>query len=146
MTEKDDDAPETAGPGRHAPGADGVENTRASGSPGPEDESRIVAIGDSAEEIRATAERAGHSRFIYDWVPPAEARQTTGLGLKFPYQGYPVRGIGTTYQTLVYRPMVPIRILGPGGEALAYGLLDTGADDTLLPAYLIGPLGLVAHT
>jgi hypothetical protein len=45
-----------------------------------EDESRILAIGDSAEEIRAAAERAGHLRFIYDWVPPAEARQTTGLG------------------------------------------------------------------
>ena len=63
--------------------------------------------------------------------------------MKFPYQGYPVRGIGTTYQTLVYRPTLPIRIFGPGGEALAYGLLDTGADDTLLPAYLLGPLGLV---
>lgn len=54
--------------------------------------------------------------------------------MRFPYQGYPVRGIGAAYQTLVYRPTVPIRILGPGGEAVAYGLLDTGADDTLLPA------------
>jgi hypothetical protein len=45
-----------------------------------EDESRIVAIGDCAEEIRAAAERAGPPRFIYDWVPPAGARQTTGLG------------------------------------------------------------------
>ena len=62
--------------------------------------------------------------------------------MRFPYQGYPVRGIGATYQTLVYRPTAPIRILGPGGEAVAYGLLDTGADDTLLPAYLLGPLGV----
>ena len=45
-----------------------------------EDESRIIAVGETAEEIRATAERAGHLRFIYDWVPPADARQTTGLG------------------------------------------------------------------
>lgn len=45
-----------------------------------EDESGIVAVGDSAEEVRATAERAGHSRFIYDWVPPAEERQAPGLG------------------------------------------------------------------
>jgi len=43
-----------------------------------EDESHILAVGDTAEEIRATTERAGHSRFIYDWVP-AESRQTTGL-------------------------------------------------------------------
>lgn len=44
-----------------------------------EDESRILAVGNTAEEIRAAVERAGHSRFIYDWVPPAEARQATGL-------------------------------------------------------------------
>ncbi len=45
-----------------------------------EDEVRILAVGDTPEEIRAAVERAGHSRFIYDWVPPAEARQANGLG------------------------------------------------------------------
>jgi len=45
-----------------------------------EDESRIVAVGDTAEEIRTAAGRAGISRFIYDWVPPIEARQATGFG------------------------------------------------------------------
>ncbi len=44
-----------------------------------EDETRVLAVGDSAEEVRAAAERSGHSRFIYDWVPPIESRQTTGL-------------------------------------------------------------------
>jgi hypothetical protein len=44
-----------------------------------EDESRILAVGDTPEEIRAAAEGSGHPRFIYDWVPPAESRQTTGL-------------------------------------------------------------------
>jgi hypothetical protein len=44
-----------------------------------EDESRIVAVGGTAEEVRTAAERVGISRFIYDWVPPVEARQTTGL-------------------------------------------------------------------
>ncbi len=43
-----------------------------------EDESRIVAIGNTAEEVRDTAERAGYSQFIYDWVPPTESRQTSG--------------------------------------------------------------------
>ena len=42
-----------------------------------EDESRIVAVGDTVEEVRRTAECAGNSRFIYDWVPPAETRQTS---------------------------------------------------------------------
>ena len=37
-----------------------------------EDEIRIIAVGDSPAEVRATAERSGHSRFIYDWVPPIE--------------------------------------------------------------------------
>ncbi len=66
--------------------------------------------------------------------------------MRFSYQGYPVRGIGATYQSLVYRPTVPIRFIGPGGDALADGLLDTGADDTLLPDVLIGPLGVVIES
>ena len=41
-----------------------------------EDETRILAVGDTPEEIQATA---GHSRFIYDWVPPTGSRQTTAL-------------------------------------------------------------------
>ncbi len=45
-----------------------------------EDECGIIAIGTTLEEVRSSAERAGHSRFIYDWVPPAETRQTCGLG------------------------------------------------------------------
>ena len=43
-----------------------------------EDESRIVAVGSTAEEVREIAKHTGHSRFIYDWVPPAESRQTSG--------------------------------------------------------------------
>ena len=39
------------------------------------DESRIVAVGDTTEDVRRAAEAAGHTRFIYDWVPPAEDRQ-----------------------------------------------------------------------
>jgi hypothetical protein len=65
--------------------------------------------------------------------------------MRFPYQGYPVRGTGATRQALVYRPATLIRIIGPVGDALAYGLLDTGADDTLLPAYFLGPLGVVVQ-
>jgi hypothetical protein len=44
-----------------------------------EDEGRILAVGDTAEAVRAAAAQTGHLRFIYDWVPPTEARQTTGL-------------------------------------------------------------------
>lgn len=44
-----------------------------------EDENRIIGVGDTAEEVQAAAGRAGHSRFIYDWAPSSETRQTTGL-------------------------------------------------------------------
>jgi hypothetical protein len=37
-----------------------------------EDESRIIAVADTASELRAAAQQAGHARFIYDWIPPAE--------------------------------------------------------------------------
>lgn len=62
--------------------------------------------------------------------------------MRFPYQGYPVRGIGTARLELVWRPVVPVRILGPIGDVRALGLLDTGADDTLLPRHFLEPLGL----
>ena len=63
--------------------------------------------------------------------------------MRFPYQGYPVQGVGTAHLTLVYRPVVPIHIIGPASDALAYALLDTGADDTLVPVSFLGPLGVV---
>jgi len=44
-----------------------------------EDERRIIAAGATPEEVRAAAERAGHTRFIYDWVPPAHERQVGGV-------------------------------------------------------------------
>lgn len=43
-----------------------------------EDESRILAVGDTSEEVRAAAERAGATHFIYDWVPPTDDRQIGG--------------------------------------------------------------------
>jgi hypothetical protein len=43
-----------------------------------EDESTLVAVSDSPEELRSAAMQAGHSRFIYDWVPPAGVREAGG--------------------------------------------------------------------
>lgn len=63
--------------------------------------------------------------------------------MRFAYERYPVRGIGTTRYVIVHRPMVPLRILGRLGSENLLGLADTGADDTLLPDYLIKPLGIV---
>jgi len=62
--------------------------------------------------------------------------------MRFPYQAYPVRGVGAAHVAVVYRPTVPIRVIGPAGDGLAYGLVDTGADETLLPDRFLGPLGV----
>ncbi len=35
---------------------------------------RIVAVGDTPEEARAAAERAGVREIVYQWVPPADER------------------------------------------------------------------------
>ena len=63
--------------------------------------------------------------------------------MRFPYQAYPVRGVATNRLELVYRPVVPIRLIGPGGDLQAYALLDTGADDILLPRAFLEPLGVI---
>jgi hypothetical protein len=62
--------------------------------------------------------------------------------MRFAYQGYPVSGVGSSRLQIVYRPVIPIRLIGPGGQASGYGLLDTGADDTLLPLRLAAVLGV----
>lgn len=63
--------------------------------------------------------------------------------MRFVYQAYLVRGIGTNRFATVHRPMIQVRVIGPNGDDKLLGLADTGADDTLLPDYLIGPLGVV---
>jgi hypothetical protein len=65
--------------------------------------------------------------------------------MRFPYQAYPVRGIGAAHIAVVYRPMVPIRVIGPAGEGFAYGLADSGADETMLPDNFIEPLGVIVR-
>jgi hypothetical protein len=40
------------------------------------------------------------------------------------------------------RPIVAVRIIGPGGSLLRDGLLDTGADDTVFPDWVAKVTGL----
>lgn len=44
--------------------------------------------------------------------------------------------------TVVYRPVIPLRLIGQSGGATFYGLLDTGADETLIPAAMAELVGL----
>ena len=62
--------------------------------------------------------------------------------IRFPYQSFPVKGTRGAKYDIVYRPMIPIRAMGPAGDDDLRALVDTGADDTLLPASLIDLLGV----
>src|SRR5438034_9987012 len=53
--------------------------------------------------------------------------------MRFPYQGYQVEPSATVPHGLLYRPEVPIRVIGSTGEVSLFILADTGADETLLP-------------
>lgn len=53
--------------------------------------------------------------------------------------------------TVIYRPVIPIRLIGTTGEAVFYGLLDTGADETPITREMADVLGVAvdeteAHT
>jgi hypothetical protein len=63
--------------------------------------------------------------------------------IKFPYYSYPVRDMGASRHSMVHRPVIPVRVIGPNGDDIILGLADTEADETLLPHYLIGPLGVM---
>jgi hypothetical protein len=63
--------------------------------------------------------------------------------MRFPYEAYPVPGIGEGRVAIVHRPVVPVRVFGPNGGEELRGLVDSGADDTLLPDLLIEVLGVV---
>jgi hypothetical protein len=41
-----------------------------------------------------------------------------------------------------YRPIIPVRLLGPGGDRATDGLLDAGSDETILPDHLAGHIGV----
>lgn len=61
----------------------------------------------------------------------------------FPYRAYDVEPTPSRPRTsVIYRPVIPIRLIGLAGDAVVLGLLDTGADETVLPAFLIKQLGI----
>ena len=60
----------------------------------------------------------------------------------FPYDASLTRAPDGTIVT-TYRPMIPIRIVGPDAAALYLALVDTGADGTVLPRSVADDLGIV---
>ena len=52
--------------------------------------------------------------------------------MKFPYQPYQTDPSPTVPSGILYRPEVPLRIIGAAGARTLWPLVDTGSDDTLL--------------
>ncbi len=68
--------------------------------------------------------------------------------LRFPYLEEPLIGLAppslTAGTTSRWRPLVPVRIIGPTGRSRLFlrGLLDPGSDDTIFPLDLAALIGV----
>jgi len=62
--------------------------------------------------------------------------------MKFPYQRYEVEPSPAFSSGVVHRPEVPIRLIGPTGDALFLAIVDTGADGTILPKSIGDAIGV----
>jgi hypothetical protein len=62
--------------------------------------------------------------------------------MRFPYGRYTVQGTMPNAITLVFRPMVAVRVISPRGDRAVLCRVDTGADDTLLPHDIVKALGI----
>ncbi len=63
--------------------------------------------------------------------------------MRFPYRPFEV--IPTPAQPgvpIIYRPLIPVRVIGSTGDLTLLGLLDTGADETLLPGFIVPHIGV----
>ncbi len=61
--------------------------------------------------------------------------------MKFRYRQYHVEPSPTCPDGILYRPMVPIRVIGLTGDASFRALLDSGSDETLLPRSIGDAIG-----
>lgn len=62
--------------------------------------------------------------------------------MTFPYRPYETQATQWFPDGIVYRPVIPVRVLGATGDAVVLGLVDTGADETILPDFLGRQLGI----
>ncbi len=60
----------------------------------------------------------------------------------FAYQRYEVEASPAFGGGLLYRPEIPLRVIGQTGDANFFALVDTGADGTLIPRSLGERIGV----
>ena len=68
----------------------------------------------------------------------------------YPYRPYEVQPNPGQSEGILYRPVIPLRVIGPANTQVILGLVDTGSDVTVLPAFLLdligaAPSGETAH-
>ena len=64
--------------------------------------------------------------------------------MRFPYARYEVRpSPGSPGRTIIYRPVIPVRFIGPKSSRDLYALLDTGADESYITEDLAEKLGVI---
>lgn len=64
--------------------------------------------------------------------------------MRFPYSRYEVRpSPGAPDRTILFRPVVPVRLIGPAASRDVYALLDTGADESYITKQLAEKLGVI---
>ena len=62
--------------------------------------------------------------------------------MKFPYYPYSREHIIGAREGVLYKPVVPIVVHGPGGVFGFNALADTGADQILFPSYIASYVGI----
>lgn len=61
--------------------------------------------------------------------------------MKFPYKLYRVTKAPSAPEGMIWRPRIPVIIIGPTGELRIEALIDTGSDQTILPQVDMSRIG-----
>ena len=65
--------------------------------------------------------------------------------MKFPYRRYPLKEPAPGFpEGALYRPRIPIVVVGPDGEAGFEALVDTSSDQTTFPSHDLAAIGFSA--
>jgi len=66
--------------------------------------------------------------------------------MMFPYHQYEVLPTPGNRAGLLYRPVIPVRVVGPTGVQVVLGLVDTGSDVPVLPSFILPLIGAAYTT
>ena len=66
------------------------------------------------------------------------------MTLRFDYRAIvlPQPSVALGGRSTLFRPLIPITLIGPGGTQLLEGLIDSGADGTLVPEFAATNMGV----